>query len=114
MLGVTAEAVQAHVKTGKPNSMGLALDGRAPGLRATNDDIPRLQILRREHHRTKLEWLDTTDAVADGHEAPDKRPSPFVSHNGPAVDTGESYSIVSYSPNGRLLARELASKNDPQ
>jgi hypothetical protein len=73
--------------------------------------VERLQILRREQHTTRLEWLDAKKAVVNGEDSPDKPTSPFVGHSGlSAGDVSDSYSIVAYSPNGRLLVRVQTSE----
>ena len=72
-----------------------------------------LQIVSRDQHSTKLQWLDPKDDVAGRFDTQDATKSPFVGHSGLSVcaaavassSTGGSDSIVSYSPDGRLLAR---------
>ena len=83
---------------------------RAGGIHIA-DSVERLQILRREQHTTRLEWLDAKKAVVTGEDSPDTRTSPFVGHSGlSAGDVSDSYSIVAYSPNGRLLVRVQTSE----
>jgi len=93
----------------KLNPFDVAL-GRVHGakleLRGGEDCAAKLQILRREQDGTRLEWLDTKDAVAGGKEDPEKRASPFFGHTGlAAADAHATYDILAYSPDGRLLAR---------
>lgn len=63
----------------------------------------RLQILRREECGTKLEWLDTASADANLKRRSEDS-SPFTAHAG-FTPTDDADSIVSFSPDGRFLAR---------
>ena len=72
--------------------------------------------MRRDQHSTKLEWLDPENlAVAGRADAKDACESPFVGHNGLQLRANDGYSMVSYSPDGRLLARvrNCDSKEEP-
>ena len=64
----------------------------------------RLQILRREERGTRLEWLDAASAEAITKQGSEEPLSPFAAHAGFAL-TEYGDSTMSYSPDGRFLAR---------
>ncbi len=114
--GANVMHATAPVHTPAPGLPGAAQHAEhavVPGLREDGQGARRLQIVRRDQHSTKLQWLDPKDAVAGRFDAQDASKSPFVGHSGLSVcaaaltssSTGGSDSIVSYSPDGRLLAR---------
>jgi hypothetical protein len=104
-------AATPPLKTAKPSPFGAAFDAArvaAAAPRGSEASDAQLQILRREQHGTTLQWLDAKKAAVCEDDTPDKRPSPFF---GLAEgDVKDNYNIVSYSPDGRLLARVQTSE----
>jgi len=109
MVGFVWGAVMCAGAGSVPHAATPGLPRPAPATgRSGLDSAPRLQILRREQSGTGLEWLDTTSANAARPQGSGERPSPFEPHAGLAHahdGRGKSYSIVSYSADGRFLAR---------